>query len=68
MTMQQADQKPPRAIVAAGQLSSVSDAEFDASLTELRQLAKTLGFQVVGSACASNLAQWRLSTNIPLPF
>jgi GTP-binding protein HflX len=26
----------------------VSDVEFDASLTELRQLAKTLGFQVVG--------------------
>jgi GTP-binding protein HflX len=34
--------------VAAVQLSSVSDVEFDASLTELRQLAKTLGFQVVG--------------------
>ncbi len=48
MTMQQAEQKPPRAIVAAVQLPSVSDAEFDASLTELRQLAKTLGFQVVG--------------------
>ena len=48
MTMQQVDQKPPRAIVAAVQLSSVSDEEFDASLTELRQLAKTLGFQVVG--------------------
>ncbi|OGA71501.1 MAG: GTPase HflX [Betaproteobacteria bacterium RIFCSPLOWO2_12_FULL_65_14] len=46
--MQQVDQKPPRAIVAAVQLSSVSDEEFDASLTELRQLAKTLGFQVVG--------------------
>jgi GTP-binding protein HflX len=48
MTVQQTDQKPPRAIVAAVQLSSVSDVEFDASLTELRQLAKTLGFQVVG--------------------
>src|SRR6202165_4590219 len=46
--MQQVDQKPPRAIVAAVQRSSVSDAEFDASLTELRQLAKTLGFEVVG--------------------
>jgi GTPase len=45
---QKADQKPPRAIVAAVQLSSVSDVEFDASLTELRQLAKTLGFEVVG--------------------
>jgi GTP-binding protein HflX len=38
----------PRAIVAAVQLASVSDAELDASLTELRQLAKTLGFEVVG--------------------
>src|SRR6202165_5103615 len=46
--MQQVDQKPPRAIVAAVQRPSVSDAEFDASLTELRQLAKTLGFEVVG--------------------
>src|SRR5688572_27751404 len=40
--------KRPRAIVAAVQLPSVSDAELDASLTELRQLAKTLGFEVVG--------------------
>src|ERR1700682_841208 len=48
MTMQQVKQKPARAIVAAVQLSSVSDVEFDASLTELRQLAKTLGFEVVG--------------------
>jgi GTP-binding protein HflX len=48
MTSPQVDPKPPRAIVAAVQLSSVSDVEFDASLTELRQLAKTLGFQVVG--------------------
>jgi GTP-binding protein HflX len=38
-----------RAIVAAVQLPSVSDVEFDASLDELRQLAKTLGFEVVGS-------------------
>src|SRR5918995_3077502 len=37
-----------RAIVVAVQLPSVSDLEFDASLTELRQLAKTLGFEVVG--------------------
>jgi GTP-binding protein HflX len=37
-----------RVIVAAVQLPSVSDIEFDASLTELRQLAKTLGFEVVG--------------------
>src|SRR5437763_4232005 len=42
------ERKHPRAIVAAVQLASVSDAEFDASLTELRQLAKTLGFEVVG--------------------
>jgi GTP-binding protein HflX len=47
--MQEIDQKPARAIVAAVQLSSVSDAEFEASLTELRQLAKTLGFEVVGT-------------------
>src|SRR6267143_632824 len=46
--MQEPGQKRTRAIVAAVQLSSVSDAEFDASLTELRQLAKTLGFEVVG--------------------
>ena len=42
-------QKQPRAIVAAVQLSSVSDVEFEASLTELRQLAKTLGYEVVGN-------------------
>jgi GTP-binding protein HflX len=41
--------KAARAIVAAVQRSSVSDAEFEASLTELRQLAKTLGFEVVGT-------------------
>lgn len=40
-------QKPPRAVVAAVQLPAVSDVEFEASLTELRQLAKTLGFEVV---------------------
>jgi len=43
-----ADPTAPRAIVAAVQLAGVGDAEFDASLTELRQLAKTLGFEVVG--------------------
>ena len=42
------DQKPKRAIVAAVQRPGVSDLEFEASLTELRQLAKTLGFEVVG--------------------
>ena len=46
---QKVEQKPARAIVAAVQLSSVADIEFEASLTELRQLAKTLGFQVVGT-------------------
>src|SRR5437762_4180783 len=46
--MQEPGQKRTRAIVAAVQRSSVSDAEFAASLTELRQLAKTLGFEVVG--------------------
>src|SRR6476646_2876187 len=46
--MQEVGQKRPRALVAAVQLPSVSDVEFDASLAELRQLAKTLGFEVVG--------------------
>jgi GTP-binding protein HflX len=36
-----------RAIVAAVQIPSVTDLEFNASLAELRQLAKTLGFEVV---------------------
>ena len=40
---------PKHAIVAAVQLPSVSDVEFDASLAELRQLAKTLGFEIVGT-------------------
>ena len=35
------------AIVAAVQLPGVSDIEFESSLTELRELAKTLGFAVV---------------------
>jgi GTP-binding protein HflX len=46
--MQEVDQKPKRAIVASVQLPKVGDVEFEASLTELRQLAKTLGFEVVG--------------------
>src|SRR5579859_1007341 len=46
---QETPQKSKRAIVAAVQLSRVSDVEFDASLAELRQLAKTLGFEVVGT-------------------
>jgi len=40
-------EKPKYAIVAAVQLPSVSDIEFEASLTELRELAKTLGYKVV---------------------
>src|SRR4051794_23486342 len=47
--MQENETSRPRAIVAAVQRPSVSDAEFDASLTELRQLAKTLGFEVAGT-------------------
>jgi GTP-binding protein HflX len=47
--MQEVDQKPKRAIVASVQLPKVGDVEFEASLTELRQLAKTLGFEVVGN-------------------
>jgi GTP-binding protein HflX len=42
-------EKPRRALVAAVQLPSVSDAEFEASLAELRQLAKTLGFETIGT-------------------
>lgn len=40
-------EKPLTAIVAAVQLPTVSDYEFEASLNELRELAKTLGFKVV---------------------
>ena len=40
-------EKSRLAIVAAVQLPSVNDVEFEASLTELRELAKTLGFEVV---------------------
>jgi GTP-binding protein HflX len=42
-----ADHRPKRAVVAAVQLPGVTELEFEASLTELRQLAKTLGFDVV---------------------
>lgn len=38
-----------RAVVAAVQLPGVSDLEFEASLNELRELAKTLGFEVVAT-------------------
>ena len=47
--MQHVDPKPKRAIVAAVQKPGVSDVELEASLTELRQLAKTLGFEVVAT-------------------
>ena len=40
---------PQRAVVAAVQLPAVSDAELEASLKELRELAKTLGFEVVAT-------------------
>lgn len=40
-------ENPKYAIVAAVQLPSVSDVEFEASLSELRDLAKTLGYEVV---------------------
>ena len=41
--------QPLRAVVAAVQLPTVSDIELEASVTELRELAKTLGYQVVGT-------------------
>ena len=40
---------PQRAVVAAVQLPGVSDVELEASLDELRELAKTLGFEVVAT-------------------
>jgi GTP-binding protein HflX len=47
--MQDLHEKPKRAVVAAVQLPDASDVEFEASVAELRQLAKTLGFEVVGT-------------------
>ena len=41
-------EKPTRAVVAAVQLPGVSDIEFELSVSELRGLAKTLGYEVVG--------------------
>ena len=41
--------KPKRAVVAAVQLPGVSDVELEVSLNELRELAKTLGFEVVAT-------------------
>jgi len=45
----EAKEKPINAIVAAVQLPNVSDLEFEASLAELRDLAKTLGFVIVAT-------------------
>lgn len=46
--MQRDVKEAPRyAVVAAVQLPEVSDVEFEASLNELRELAKTLGYAVV---------------------
>ena len=42
-----AKEKPVYAVAASVQLPHVSDSEFEASLAELRELAKTLGFTVV---------------------
>ncbi|MDQ8020887.1 MAG: GTPase HflX [Moraxellaceae bacterium] len=42
-----APESPVRAVIAAVHLPSVTDLEFNASLMELRELAKTLGLQVV---------------------
>ncbi len=41
--------RPTRAVVAVVQLPNVSDAAIQSSLTELGQLAKTLGFEVVAT-------------------
>jgi len=46
--MRNTEQEQPRyAIAASVQLPQVSDFEFEASLTELRELAKTLGYTVI---------------------
>lgn len=42
-------EKSKYAVVAAVQLPSVNDVEFEASLSELRELAKTLGYEVVNT-------------------
>ncbi|MDP2822902.1 MAG: GTPase HflX [Sulfuritalea sp.] len=42
-------EKPKYAVVASVQLPNVSDVEFDASLAELRDLAKTLGYQITAT-------------------
>jgi len=45
----EAKEKPRYAVAAAVQLPSVSDVEFEASLAELRDLAKTLGYIVTST-------------------
>lgn len=40
--------RPKRALIVAVQLDNVSDVEFESSLAELSDLAKTLGVEVVG--------------------
>jgi GTPase len=42
-------EKPKYAVVAAVQLPNVSDAEFEASVSELRELARTLGYEITQS-------------------
>jgi GTP-binding protein HflX len=42
-------EKPKYAVVAAVQLPNVNDVEFEASLAELRDLAKTLGFVITAT-------------------
>ncbi len=44
-----AKEKQKYAVVAAVQLPNVSDVEFEASLTELRELAKTLGYEIAAT-------------------
>ena len=46
---QELNPRPTRAVVAVVQLPNVADAEVQSSLTELGQLAKTLGFEVVAT-------------------
>ena len=41
--------KPQYAVVAAVQLPNVGDVEFEASLAELRDLAKTLGYEITAT-------------------
>ncbi|HZS35921.1 MAG TPA: GTPase HflX [Polyangia bacterium] len=47
--MLETQERPRRAIVLAVHLTAVTDGEFEASLTELRQLARTLGVTVIGT-------------------